>query len=83
MPGALLTLCFVLAVLYLAYRRLPLLTYSLTFSVLLTAYMALGHPGGIWQGSLWLLLALLWLLNLRPLRKALTVILPAAAPTPA
>jgi acyl-CoA dehydrogenase len=33
--------------------------------------MLLGNPGGIWQGSLWLLLALLWLLNLRPLRKAL------------
>ena len=31
----------------------------------------LGHPGGIWQGFLWLLLALLWLLNVRPLRKAM------------
>ena len=71
MSGALLTLCFVLAVLYLAYRRLPLLSYSLTFTALLAAYMLLGDPGGIWQGSLWLLLALLWLLNLRPLRKAL------------
>jgi acyl-CoA dehydrogenase len=71
MSGALLTLCFVLAVLYLAYRRLPLLSYSLTFTALLAAYMLLGNPGGIWQGSLWLLLALLWLLNLRPLRKAI------------
>jgi acyl-CoA dehydrogenase len=71
MPGALITLLFVLAVVYLAYRRLPLLNYSLTFTALLAAYMWLGGPGGIWLGALWLLLALLWLLNIRPLRKAL------------
>ena len=71
MYGALLTLVFVLAAIYLAYRRLPLLSYSLTFTVLLAAYMLTGNPSGIWQGFLWLLLALLWLLNVRPLRKAL------------
>ncbi len=71
MYGALITFLFVLAAIYLAYRRLPLLTYSLTFTVLLAAYMLLGNPGGIWQGFLWLLLALLWLLNVRPLRKAI------------
>src|SRR5580765_5715713 len=70
MYGALLTLVFVLAAIYLAYRRLPLLSYSLTFTVLLAAYMLTGNPSGIWQGFLWLLLALLWLLNVRPLRKA-------------
>ena len=70
MYGALLTLFFVLSALYLAYRRLPLLMYSLTFTLLLAGYMLLGSPAGIWQGSLWLLLALLWLLNVRPLRKA-------------
>jgi acyl-CoA dehydrogenase len=68
---ALLTLLFVLAALYLAYRRLPLLDYSLTFTALLAAYMLTGHPVGVWQGFLWLLLALLWLLNVRPLRRAL------------
>ena len=70
MYGALLTLFFVLSALYLAYRRLPLLMYSLTFTLLLAGYLWLGSPAGIWQGSLWLLLALLWLLNVRPLRKA-------------
>src|SRR5579862_8434658 len=71
MYGALITIVFVLAAIYLAYRRLPLLSYSLTFTVLLAAYMWLGSPGGIWQGFLWLLLTLLWLLNVRPLRKAI------------
>jgi acyl-CoA dehydrogenase len=71
MYAALLTVVFVLAAIYLAYRRLPLLNYSLTFTVLLVAYMLTGRPVGLWQGFLWLLLALLWLLNLRPLRKAL------------
>lgn len=71
MYGALITFVFVLAAIYLAYRRLPLLTYSVTFTLLLAAYMLLGHPGGIWQGLLWLLLALLWLLNVRPLRRTL------------
>jgi acyl-CoA dehydrogenase len=70
MAGAAITLIFVLAVVYIAYRRLPLLIYTLVFTVLLAAYLRLGHPGGIWQGALWLLLALLWLLNVRPLRKA-------------
>ena len=71
MYGALITFVFVLTAIYLAYRRVPLLSYSLTFTLLLAAYMALGHPNGLWQGLLWLLLALLWLLNVRPLRKAI------------
>ncbi|MBS0387601.1 MAG: acyl-CoA dehydrogenase [Proteobacteria bacterium] len=70
MAGAAITVIFVLAVVYLAYRRLPLFIYTLTFSVLFAAYLRFGHPGGIWQGTLWILLALLWLLNVRPLRKA-------------
>jgi len=71
MYGALVTFLFVLAAVYLAYRRLPLLIYTLTFTALLAAYLLLGSPSGIWQGLLWLILAVLWLLNLRPLRKAL------------
>ncbi len=71
MVGAVITVLFVVAVLYLAYRRLPLFFFTLAFTVLLLAYSLLGHPYGVWQGLLWLLLILLWLLNVRPLRIAL------------
>jgi acyl-CoA dehydrogenase len=75
MVGALITIAFVLAVLYLAYRRLPLLIYTLTFTVLLLGFAWLAGPPGltpnVWQDCLWTLLALLWLLNVRPLRIAL------------
>ena len=74
MYGALVTILFVLAVLYLAYRRLPLLIYTLTFTGLLLVYAWLAGPPGLapdaWQWCLWGLLALLWLLNIRPLRIA-------------
>ena len=72
--GGVITLLFIGAVLFLAYRRLSLLTFTATFTVLLVAYTWLGSggtPAGIWKGLLWLMLAALWLLNLRPLRKAL------------
>ncbi len=69
--GGIVTLLFIAAVLYLAYRRLPLLAFAATFTVLLAGYTEFGAPAGIWKGFLWLLLAILWLLNLRPLRKAL------------
>jgi acyl-CoA dehydrogenase len=72
--GGVITLLFVAAVLFLAYRRLSLLAFTVTFTVLLAAYTVLGAnsaPAGIWKGLLWVLLASLWLLNVRPLRKAL------------
>jgi acyl-CoA dehydrogenase len=72
--GAFITLVFVAAVLFLAYRRLSLLAFTATFTALLIAYTLLGAsgaPAGAWKGFLWLLLAGLWLLNLRPLRKAI------------
>src|SRR6201992_470132 len=72
--GGVITLLFIAAVLVLAYRRLSLLTFTATFTVLLIAYTSLGDrsvPAGIWMGFLWLLLASLWLLNRRPLRKAI------------
>ena len=72
--GGVIALLFVVAVIYLAYRRLPLLIFTLTFTVLLAAYTIFGAasaPAGIWKGALWVLLALLWLFNIRPLRKAL------------
>ena len=72
--GGVITLLFIAAVLFLAYRRLSLLAFTVTFTVLLAAYTVLGAssaPAGVWKGFLWLLLAGLWLLNVRPLRKAL------------
>ena len=69
--GGVITLMFIAAVLFLAYRRLSLLTFTVTFTVLLFAYTLLGAPAGIWKGFLGLLLAGLWLLNVRTLRKAL------------
>jgi acyl-CoA dehydrogenase len=71
MIGAIITVFFIVAVLYLAYRRLPLFSFTSAFTVLLLAYSVLGHPAGAWQSLLWLLLACFWLLNLRPLRIAL------------
>jgi acyl-CoA dehydrogenase len=72
--GGIITLVLIAAVLYLAYRRVPLLAFTATFTALLVAYTLLGAsgaPAGTWKGFLWLLLAGLWLLNLRPLRKAI------------
>src|ERR1700751_6104668 len=72
--GGVITLLFIAAVLFLAYRRLSLLAFTSTFTVLLVAYTVLGAqsaPAGIWKGFLWVLLAALWLLNIRPLRKAI------------
>ena len=71
MYGAVITVLFLFAAFYLAYRRLPLLTYTITFSVLLVAYTGLADPSGVWQGTLWVALAVLWLLNVKPLRRAL------------
>ncbi|HLY51529.1 MAG TPA: acyl-CoA dehydrogenase, partial [Steroidobacteraceae bacterium] len=69
--GGVITLVFVAAVLFLAYRRLSLLAFTVTFTVLLALYTAAGAPAGLWKGLLWVLLAGLWLLNVRPLRKSL------------
>jgi acyl-CoA dehydrogenase len=72
--GGVITLLFIAAVLFLAYKRLSLITFTATFTVLLVAYTVLGTqsaPAGVWKGFLWVMLAFLWLLNVRPLRKAL------------
>jgi acyl-CoA dehydrogenase len=71
MYGAIITILFLFAVFYLAYRRLPLLSYTVTFTVLLVAYTLLTSPSGLWAGTLWIALTLMWLFNVRPLRKAL------------
>src|SRR5579863_10375247 len=69
--GGLITLVFIAAVLFLAYRRLSLLAFTVTFTLLLALYTTAGAPAGLWKGLLWVLLAGLWLLNVRTLRKAL------------
>lgn len=72
MLGALITLILIGAAAYLAYKRLSLLAFSLTFTFLLTSYTLVSTGGtltGLWKGLLWLLLAGLWFLNVRPLRK--------------
>src|SRR6201997_544139 len=69
--GGFIPLAFVGALLFLAYRRLSLLAFTVTFTVLLALYTTAGAPAGLWKGLLWVLLAGLWLLNVRPLRKAL------------
>jgi acyl-CoA dehydrogenase len=69
--GGAITLLFIAAVLFLAYRRLSLLAFTVTFTVLLTAYWVLGAPAGLWKGFLGVMVAALWLLNLRSLRKTL------------
>ena len=69
--GGVITLLFIAAVLFLAYRRLSLIAFTCTFTVLFVAYSWLGAPAGVWKGFLGVLLAALWLLNVRPLRKAL------------
>jgi acyl-CoA dehydrogenase len=72
--GGVITLLFIAAVLFLAYKRLSLLTFTATFTVLLAAYTLFGAdsaPAGVWKVFLWVVLAALWLLNVRPLRKAL------------
>src|SRR6185312_3455487 len=66
--GGVIALVFVAAFLVLAYRRLVLLAYSLAFTVLLAAYPAAGPGLRPWYVVLGVLLALLWSLNLRPLR---------------
>ncbi len=67
----LLTILFITAAMVLAYQRLPLLVFTLVFTVLFAAYSWSGDPAGVWKGLLLLLLALMWALNIRALRKAL------------
>ena len=50
--GALITLLFVVAVLVLAYKRLPLLSFSIVFTVAVRRLQLLvGEPGGTVEGS--------------------------------
>src|SRR5262245_19986078 len=72
--GGVITLLFIAAVLFLASKRHSLLTFTATFTVLLAAYTVLGEASattGAWKAFLWVLLGLLWMLNVPPIRKAL------------
>jgi len=69
--GTVFTLVFIGAVVFMAYKRLPLIAFTLVFTVLLTAYTFVPPAYGVWKGFLWVMLAALWLFNVRPLRKAL------------
>jgi acyl-CoA dehydrogenase len=71
MIGAIITVLFLVAVVYLSYRRMPLLAFTVAATVALLADSLLGSPPGVWQALLWLLLLGLWLLNVPPLRIAL------------
>ena len=60
---------FVAVTLFVAYRRFSLLNATVTFTVLLLAYSLWGAGGVVWKGVLWLLLAVMWLLNIKSLRQ--------------
>src|SRR6186713_1608993 len=69
--GTVFTLLFIGAVIFMAYKRFPLIAFTTVFTLLLAGYTYIAPPAGVWKGFLWVLLAALWLFNLRPLRKAL------------
>jgi acyl-CoA dehydrogenase len=71
MYGAIITVLFLAAVVVLTYRRLGLLSFCITLTILLGVYCFLAPPAPAWKSLLWLLTGLLWLLNLKPLRRAL------------
>src|SRR5580693_4258742 len=71
MYGAIITVLFLAAVVFLTYRRLGLLAFCATLTVLLALYCYLAPPAPLWKGLLWIGTALLWLLNLKPLRRTL------------
>jgi acyl-CoA dehydrogenase len=71
MYGAIITVLLLAAVVFLAYRRLGLLSFCLTLTLLVALYCYLAPPAPTWKALLWIFTALLWLLNLRPLRRAL------------
>ena len=71
MDGAIITVLFLAAVVFLTYRRLGLLSFCFTLTLLVGLYCYLAPPAPTWKSVLWIFTALLWLLNLKPLRRAL------------
>ncbi len=71
MYGAIITVLFLAAVVVLTYRRLGLLSFCITLTILLGLYCFLAPHAPAWKSLLWVVMGLLWLLNLKPLRQAL------------
>jgi acyl-CoA dehydrogenase len=71
MDGAIITVLLLAAVAFLTYRRLGLLSFCCTLTLLVGLYCYLAPPAPTWKSVLWICTALLWLLNLKPLRRAL------------
>ena len=51
------TLLFIGAIVFMAYKRLPLIAFTVVFTLLLAGYTYIAPPAGIWKGFLWVLLA--------------------------
>ena len=71
MSGVIITLLFLAAIVVLTYRRLGLPAFCCTLTVLVAVYCFLAAPAPTWKSLLWIVTALLWLLNVKPLRRAL------------
>jgi acyl-CoA dehydrogenase len=71
MYGAIITVLFLAAVVVLTYRRQGLLSFCCTITILLGLYSYFAPPAPAWKAVLWIIIALLWLLNVKPLRRAL------------
>ncbi len=69
MPSLLWFILFLGVFLFVAYRRFSLINTTLTFTLLLAVYLAIGAAGPLWKGFLVLLLAGLWLLNAKSVRQ--------------
>ena len=70
MYGAIITLLFLAAIVVLTYRRLGLLAFCCTLTLLVALYCYLAPPAPLWKSLLWIFTALLWLLNVKALRRA-------------
>jgi acyl-CoA dehydrogenase len=71
MYGAIITVLFLAAVVGLTYLRRGLVVFCCTLTLLLILYCLLAPPAHTWKTLLWVVTALLWLLNVKPLRRTL------------
>jgi acyl-CoA dehydrogenase len=71
MYGAIITVLFLATVVGLTYLRRGLVVFCATLTLLLILYCLLAPPAHSWKTLLWVLTALLWLLNVKPLRRVL------------
>ncbi len=69
MLSVLWVLLFVVALLWLTYRKSSLALTTLTLGVLLAAYTVLGTAAMWWKVALWVVFAPVALLNIKPLRR--------------